>query len=256
MPGISFQYIDYGAVLKANMDARGLVDYRDLKAHREKLDGFADSLSKLDPLVYDTWNDREKIAFWINAYNALTLNAIIDHYPIRATFFKSLRYPSKSIRQIPGFWNELSFTVMGRTITLDGIEHETLRAKFNEPRIHMALVCAALGCPILRNEPYLPEKLDSQLNDQARQFLSNPEKFRIDKNEKVVHLSTMFKWFAKDFEKNYGKTDKFTRFQETERAVLNFISGYLDPADRPYLETGVPSIDYLRYDWSLNDRNP
>ncbi len=251
-----FSYADYGEVLKAYVNERGLVSYGALKAHRGRLDRFVHSLSTLSPKVYDTWSEREKIAFWINAYNALTLKAIIDNYPIKATFFRSLRFPSNSIRQIAGVWDRLTFTVMGNGMTLDQIEHETLRTKFHEPRIHMALVCAALGCPILRNVPYLAEELDAQLNDQTRRFLGNPEKFGIDRKAGTVHLSSIFKWFGQDFEKDYGTTEKFSRFKGPERSVLNFISGYLNPEDRTYLETGVFSIDYLKYDWSLNELSP
>jgi hypothetical protein len=248
-----FSYTDYSEVLKAYVSERGLVNYRELKAHRGRLDRFVDSLSTLNGKVYDTWSENERIAFWINAYNALTLKAIIDNYPIKASIFRSLRFPSNSIRQIAGVWDELTFNVMRSGMTLDQIEHKTLRAKFHEPRIHMALVCAAMGCPILRNVPYLAEKLDAQLNDQANRFLGNPDKFRIDRSAGTVYLSSIFKWFGQDFENQFGTTEKLSRFQGPERSVLNFVSGYLNPEDRTYLETGVFSIDYLKYDWSLNE---
>lgn len=250
---LPFSYSDYGEVLKTYVDEQGLVNYRELKSHRMGLDRFVHSLSVLNPSVYDSWEEKQKLAFWINVYNALTIKAIIDNYPIKATFFRSLRFPSNSIRQIPGVWDRIAFNVMGNRMTLDQIEHETLRAKFHEPRIHMALVCAALGCPLLRNEPYFAEKLDAQLNDQTKSFLGNPEKFRIDRKAGTVHLSSIFKWFGQDFEKQYGTTEKLSRFQGPERSVLNFISGYLNPVDRTYLETGVFSTDYLKYDWSLNE---
>jgi hypothetical protein len=249
---ISFD--DYGAILTSNVDDRGMVDYKGLKANRKPLDNFLLSVSRLDLKLYEGWNDKEKIAFWINAYNALTLKAIIDHYPIQASLLKSFVYPKNSIRQIPGVWDKLTFAVMGRDMTLDGIEHETLRAKFNEPRIHVALVCAAMGCPPLRNEPYTGAKLDSQLDDQAAKFLKNPEKFRIDRNNKKVYLSPIFDWFGQDFVKTYGADKEFSGFSEKERAVLNFVGRHLAPADKAYFLKGGFSIEYLKYDWSLNEK--
>ncbi|MBM4329101.1 MAG: DUF547 domain-containing protein [Deltaproteobacteria bacterium] len=251
---IPFDYSDYAAALTEYVDDRGLVKYKELKANRQGLDKFAASLARLDPRVYDPWNEKEKIAFWINAYNALTLVAIIDHYPIRASFVGWFRFPKNSIRQIPGVWDKLQYAVMGRKFTLDGIEHEILRATFNEPRIHMALVCAALGCPNLRNEPYTGDRLDDQLDDQTSRFVKNPRKFRIDREKRRVYLSPIFKWFGEDFAKTYGAEKRFRSFSETERAVLNFLSGYVDRANKEFLEAGNYAIDYLEYDWTLNEK--
>ena len=170
----SFSYADYADALKAYVNDRGMVNYAELKSHSEKLDSFLSSLAGLNRKAYDGWAEPAKIAFWLNAYNACTLQAIIDHYPIQSSFLTSLRYPKNSIRQISGVWDELQFSVMGQPMTLDGIEHGVLRKEFHEPRIHMALVCAAMGCPPLRNEPYTGDRLGAQLDDQARRFLSNP----------------------------------------------------------------------------------
>ncbi|RMG55293.1 MAG: DUF547 domain-containing protein [Acidobacteria bacterium] len=249
-----FSYEAYAAILEAYVDERGLVDYDGLKADRQRLDAFARVVATLDPHTYEQWNEAEKIAFWINAYNALTLEAIIAHYPIKPRFGVSLIYPKNSIRQIPGVWDKLTFEVMGRAMTLDEIEHDVLRAKFHEPRIHMALVCAARGCPPLRNEPYVGDRLDEQLDDQARRFLSNPEKFRIDRRRGIVYLSSIFKWFGGDFVNQYGGSKRFPGHRPEQRAVLHFISRYLDPADREYLEKGAYKIEYLDYDWSLNEQ--
>jgi len=250
----AFSYDNYDKVLKTYVDDRGMVDYKGLKANRGPLDEFTASLSRLDPKVFDSWTDEEKIAFLINAYNALTLKAIVDHYPIEASLLKSLVYPKNSIRQIPGVWDKLTFRFMGRDMTLDGIEHGTLRANFNEPRIHVALVCAAKGCPPLRNEPYVGPKLDAQLDDQAAKFVKDRGKFRIDRDNNKVCLSSIFDWFGDDFVKTYGTDKEFSRFAEKERAVLNLIGRYVVPADRNYLLKGGFAIEYLKYDWSLNEK--
>ncbi len=249
-----FAYDDYAAVLESYVDDNGMVDYAALKANREKLDAFTTALEKLDRGAYEKWTDKQKIAFWINAYNGLTLQAIIDHYPIKASFIASLRFPRNSIRQIPGVWDELKFPVMGKEMTLDEIEHANLRRNFNEPRIHVALVCAALGCPPLRNEPFTGEFLDVQLDDQTRRFLENPEKFRIDRGGSRVDLSSIFKWFGNDFVETHGTEGQFSGHGESERAVLNFIGKYLHAKDLEYLSDGKYDIKYLDYDWSLNEQ--
>ena len=249
-----FGYDDYATILKTYVNNQGMVSYKELKANREKLDAFVFSLDKLNPEVYQNWSENAKIAFWTNIYNALTLKAILDNYPIKSSFFKSRLYPKNSIRQISGVWDKLKFTVMGKKITLNQIEHETLRKKFNEPRIHMALVCAAMGCPPLRNEPYTSDKLDVQFDDQTSRFLNNPQKLRMERDKKVVYLSSIFKWFGKDFVNTYQTDSKFSGHSEVERAVLNFISKYLDANDREYLATEDYKIKYLDYDWSLNEQ--
>jgi hypothetical protein len=249
-----FSYEGYAKTLGAHVYGQGIVNYTGLKADRKGLDAFVSSLSALDPELFGKWSDKEKIAFWINAYNALTLRVIIDNYPIKASFFSALRFPQNSIRQIKGVWDEIQFPVMGRNMTLDNIEHDTLRSQFDEPRIHMALVCAALGCPPLRNETYIWAKLESQLDDQARRFFKDPGKFRGDREEDRVYLSSIFKWFGGDFVKSYGSAKGFPGKKETERAVLNFASNYLDRDEKSYLEKGGYSISYLPYDWSLNEK--
>lgn len=251
--GGSFSYADYAEILNTLVNDRGLVNYKKLKANRQKLDSFTRSLAKVDPKEYEHWSRTDKIAFWINAYNSLTLQAILNNYPIKSSFFRSLRFPRNSIRQIPGVWDKLTFSVMGRDTTLDSIEHDTLRAKFEDPRVHMALNCASMGCPALRKEPYTGADLSAQLDSQTTRILNNPAKFRIDRAERTVYLSPIFKWFGNDFVKKYGTEKKFTGFSEAESAVLNFVSAYLKPEDRSFLEKGSFSIDYLEYDWSLNE---
>ncbi len=250
----SFSYADYAAVLNAYVNDQGMVDYRLLKADRQRLDAFASALAQLAPSTYEHWSEKEKIAFWINAYNALTLEAIINHYPIKSSFFRSVVFPKNSIRQIPGVWDTLQFMVMGRKRTLGEIEHEILRQQFNEPRIHMALVCAAMGCPPLRNEPFFGDQLDEQLNDQTRRFLSDSTMFRMDRSQGRVYLSSIFKWFGRDFIKIYGTDQKLAGHDPAERAVLNFISRHLDASDREYLATAKYNVEYLGYDWSLNEQ--
>jgi hypothetical protein len=250
----AFDYGSFSATLGVYVDDNGMVDYEALEADHEKLDAFAAALAELSPEVYAEWIDAEKIAFWINAYNGLTLKAILDHYPIKPSFVASLRFPKNSIRQIPGVWDKLKFRVMDREMTLDEIEHSMLRRDFDEPRIHVALVCAAMGCPPLRNEPFEAEKLGAQLDDQTTRFLSAPDKFSIYGARGRVYLSPIFKWFGDDFVRKYGTDEKFDGHGKSERAVLNFISKYVSESDAAFLAEGEYNIQYLDYDWSLNEQ--
>jgi hypothetical protein len=237
---------DYAIVLKNYVDSHGMVNYKNLKAQPQKLESFIASMDKLDPNSYSKFDDKQKIAFWLNAYNAFTLKAIIDNYPIKSDFFKSMYYPKNSIRQIPGVWDKLTFKVMSKDYTLEHIEHNILRKNFKEPGVHMAMVCAAMGCPPLRNEPYYGKKLDEQLDDQSRKFLANPTKLRFDPKKKLLHLSPIFKWFADDFTNTTTKKDA---------AILEFISKYLDE-DHAFHDSPKKTIKikYLDYDWSLNEQ--
>lgn len=250
----SFSYSPYAAILARYVSRDGMVNYGDLRNQSSDLDAFAASLADIQPQEYEAWSEQQKIAFWINAYNALTLEVIVSHYPIKASVFRSVAYPENSIRQIPGVWDKLRFVVLGREMTLDEIEHATLRSKFNEPRIHVALVCAAISCPPLRSEPYAGERLDEQLDDQAHRFLKGPQGLRIDRDGGKVYLSSILKWFGEDFLKAYGVADKFAGRSDVERAVLSFVSRYVSDDERNYLLSGSYEVEYLDYDWSLNEQ--
>jgi hypothetical protein len=246
-------FAPYASVLQAHVNDKGMVNYRSMLANKAPLDAFAASLGALEPQAYESLKDAEKIALLINAYNALTLEAILANYPIKPSLTGAALYPKNSIRQIPGVWDKLEFQVLGKATTLDMIEHQMLRKQFAEPRIHLALVCASIGCPPLRNEPYIAERLNEQLDDQTRKFLSAPAKFRIDRQARVVYLSPLFKWYGGDFVKNYG-TDKFAGHSEIERAVLHYFSTVLPKADSEFLHNEKYGIKYMDYDWALNEQ--
>jgi hypothetical protein len=233
-------YESYGKILQTYVNAQGLVDYPGLQANPQPLKDVVAQLGAVAPSTYATWGDPDKIAFLINAYNAITLESIINQKPLK-----------NSIKDIFGVWNFAKHTVAGNTKTLDDIEHNTLRKNFNEPRIHAALVCAAISCPPLRREPYIGAKLNEQLESQVRQWLSNERGLKIDRAQNQVSISSIFKWFGEDWQKSYSTADKFAG-KPTERAVLNFISRYVSPEDQAYLAQGGYKLKYLNYDWSLN----
>ena len=200
-----FGYTKYDALLRAHVDSEGYVDYPGLLAKRADLDRFVASMGAVTDAEYTAWPEPEQLAFWINAYNAITLKYILDHYPIqKGSFLSGLRYPANSIRQIDGVWDTLSSKVVGEERTLEDIEHEILRAQFGDARIHVAIVCASIGCPPLRNEAFVADTLEEQLDGQARTFLSDPTKFRIDRTGSTVHISSILQWFGKDFVPKHG----------------------------------------------------
>ena len=143
---------------------------------------------------------------------------------------------------------------MGKDRTLEHIEHKILRKQFDEPGIHVALVCAAMGCPPLLNEPYAGEKLAEQFDDRTRLFLSDSKKFTINRKKRTVSLSPIFKWFGADFAGKHDMKKTLPRLNKNETAVINFISRTLEKNDKEYLLKGNFKIKYLDYDWSLNEQ--
>lgn len=229
----------WGGVLDS-APREGRVDYQALKERPAQLEKYVKELGAVSAAEYESWSKPDQLAFWLNAYNAFTVKAIVDHYPIRARGLAALRYPKNSIRQIPGVWDKLRWSAAGRQVTLDEIEHKIVRPGFGEPRVHMALVCAALGCPPLRREPYVGTAIERQLDDQARTFLSSPHGLRVDRERNEVRISSIFKWFAEDF--------------GGEKGALEFVARHAPPAERDYLRSGRFKVRYLDYDWTLNDR--
>lgn len=240
-------YDDYRAALMAFVDADGLVDYTGLKDQRSYLDDFITTLEQMDPKAYEAWSENDKIALWINAYNALTLRTVIDHYPINPARLNG-SYPQNSIRQIPGEWDFNKVNVMGQTITLGYIETKILRRDFHEPRVFMALVPGAVDGPPLRNEPYQGAKLDAQLDDQTRRFLADPRHFQIDRTRKEVRVSEIFRRYVEDFATGVV-IPPFTR---ESYAVDKFAGPYLNDSDRAFLREA--RITFAVYDWTLNQQ--
>ena len=250
-----FNYEDYAYILNRFVDNAGMVNYKKLKENHRKLDIFALDLKDLNKHIYESWDPNSKIAFWINAYNALTLKVVIDHYPIKSSLFKSQLYPKNSIKQIPGAWNRIFFRVMGKKMTLRHIEHKILRKEFNEPRIHMAIVCAAKGCPQLYNKPYTGQKLEEQLESRAKLFFADTKNLRINQKKRTVFFSSIFKWFAKDFDKAYGDDGHFAGYKGQKVVILKFIAKHLKEGDKEWLKFKKrQAIKYLKYDWSLNEQ--
>ena len=225
-----------------------LVDYRALKQNRVALDRtvaeFASPAASEEP----RWTREQRMAFWINAYNAFTLRAIVDHYPIRSRWFTL--QPRNSIRQIVGVWTVLTWQAAGRAVTLDDIEHKILRPTFKDARIHFAVNCASVSCPPLAAQPYRPETLETQLKEAARAYLGSHAGMRLVGETLLV--SSIFKWYGEDFVAEYAPIAP-AGAPVAERAILGVIIKY-GPADAAQLaQSGRARIRFLDYNWSLND---
>jgi len=234
------------------------VDYKGFIKSSDELNTYLTQLGFVSEKSYENWTEEQKLSYWINAYNAFTIKAIIDNYPIKRSFsLVGLFVPSNSILQIPGVWSELQFRAVGKMVTLGEIEHEILRKQFNEPRIHFAINCASKGCPNLRSEAYRPDIINEQLESQAIDFINDPMKgVKIDHENNGVKLSKIFKWFGKDFITRYGNTDLFNGRNATEKAVLSVVVNYLQDQDKKeFLKGNNFKISYLSYDWSFNELN-
>jgi len=213
-------------------------DYRTLKENRTGIDNFIGELAGLTKEEYDKMTDPEKKAMWINAYNGITLRSIIDHYPV------------KSIKDIEGVWDKTNWSVAGRDVTLDEIEHKILRVDFPDAKIHFAVNCASIGCPPLLNKPFMPETLNMQLDEVTKLFLNNPIRNIVDTNNNLITTSQIFQWFGNDFIKYYSTHD-FNHLSAEEQAVLNFIFTYTDHDNID--KNANWKFDYTPYDWGLND---
>ncbi len=214
------------ALLQKHVTGNGQVNYRGMKADLPKLNEYLALLSKQEP--GKTWTKNEVLAYWINAYNAFTVKLIVDNYPLKS--IKDLN-PGLSVIFVNTLWDKNFFSINGKKMSLNDIEHRRLR-KMDEPRIHFAIVCASKSCPKLLNSAYDARLLDAQLNKAARDFLADPFKNKPDATQ--PKLSKIFDWFSGDF-KVKGKS------------TIDFINQFT-----PIKIQQDANISYLEYDWSLN----
>jgi len=237
----------YDEILDVNV-RDGMVYYRALRAERGRLDGYLGSLASV---AIDNAPRNEQIAFWINAYNAIVLETVVDHYPIAT---RTKEYPQRSIRQIPGAFERLQHRIGGRMVTLDQIEQNVLSA-FRDPRIYLALGRGALGSGRLRSEAYTPEGLEQQLAEMAAECGMRTECLNIDQPQNRVNVSSIFSWREADFIAAFA--DKappaFGARSPIERAVIAFIHPHLLFSEQDLLEKNQFKMEYVPFDWSLND---
>lgn len=229
--------VDHSAwdrLLQKYVDQDGMVDYgawKASRADRAALKGYLATLSAADPTAQTTKDG--KLAFWINAYNALTVQGILDVYPTSSIRNHTAKVVGYNI------WDDLLLPVGGQQYSLSHIEHEILR-KLGEPRIHFAIVCASIGCPRLLNRAYQPENLQSQLAGNTRDFFARQRNFQVDLASRKVRVSSILDWFGEDF----GPTP--------QKGLAGLAKYMPDEATRKLTASGDFSVSYLDYDWSLN----
>jgi hypothetical protein len=226
----------------------GDVYYRAMKAERGKLDSF---VTQQAAASVDALSREEQIAFWLNAYNALVLKTVVDHYPIAGA---SGAYPQKSIRQISGAFERLPHRVAGRTLTLDQIE-QTVLAGFHDPRVFFALGRGATGSGRLRSEAFTAARIEEQLADAAAECVTRAQCIRIDREAAKVHVSAIFSWREKEFSAAYA--DKapaaFASRSPIERAIIAYVLPKLLPTEKEFLEKNSFQVVYTPFDWTIND---
>ncbi|QDU52308.1 DUF547 domain-containing protein [Gimesia panareensis] len=224
----------YNNLLKRYVDQDGYVNYTAWKrsaADRQALQKYLTHLSQASTSIKAS--RESQLAFWINAYNAVTLEGILQVYPT-----KSIRDHTAKIGGY-NIWDDLPLLVGSRAYSLNDIEHKVLR-KMGEPRIHFAIVCASVGCPRLLNEAYTPESVNQQLAMNAQDFFSRPQNFMIDKNG-TMQVSSILDWFGEDFGNNQAK-----RF--------SYLQPYLPQKAQQYAVNPQARVKFQKYDWSLNDQ--
>jgi uncharacterized membrane protein YdjX (TVP38/TMEM64 family) len=224
--GETFDHAAFDELLRRYVEDDGLVDYDGLAGDRERLQGYLDSLAQAP---FDALGRDEKLALLINAYNAFTLELILEWRPLA------------SIRDIPGDarWDGRRWNVGGALLTLNELEHEQIRPRFVEPRIHFALVCAALGCPVLRREAYVGGRLDAQLEAAARDTHRSPRWFDFDPESGTVALTRLYEWYRGDFEQVAG-------------SVLAYAAQWSEPLGEALGRGERLDVVWLDYDWRLN----
>jgi hypothetical protein len=220
------------------------VSYAGFMRDRDLLRQVLDAYESVNRNEFDLWTKPQQQAFLINAYNAFTIEKILQRYP-----------NIKSIKDYGGLfggnpWKDKFFKVLGSPGYLDLIEHDILRKDgvYDEPRVHVAVVCASIGCPMLRNEAFVAEKLDAQLDDAMRRFMSDRTRNRYNPATGRLEVSKIFDWYGKDFEKGHKG---FT-------SVPQMLAKYADlladkPEDRALVRAQKARVSFLDYDWGLND---
>lgn len=225
----AIQHHAWTELLNQHITEAGLVNYQGFIQDSLLLNSYLAQVSQNPPSA--NWTESEQLAYWINAYNAFTVKLIIKHYPL-----SSIKDIADGLPMINSPWDIKFFKIGNSDFDLNTIEHEILRKEFNEPRIHFAINCASISCPKLRNEAFSAEMLDGQLDEQARQFINDPQNNIL--LESGMKLSKIFDWFKNDFIRSQMLPAYLQKFTSAE------ISG------------SRTKIEYMDYDWNLNEAVP
>ena len=227
----SFDYSSYDSLLKKYVSG-GKVDY--LKWKKEDLGIFDQYINSFAKASLVDLSKNEQKAFWINTYNALTIYAVLRHIPANGLLAKVF-----SVQMVSGFFDKITYTVAGETLTLNDIETKKLREVFRDPRIHFALVCASRSCPEIQSAAFTAEGIDKRLDDAAKDFIQDNARNRLDRKNNVLRLSEIFRWYDSDFIASAG-------------TVIDFVKKYMGKEGSAYLSAHTVKITYLFYDWLVN----
>ena len=215
--------------------------YAAMAGDRAALKAYTDSLSAVGKGTFDAWSKAQQMAFLINAYNAFTIELILTKYPN----LKSIK-DLGSVFSTP--WKPKFIKLLGSEMSLDDIEHNTLRTKgrYDDPRVHFAVNCASIGCPALREEAFTAERLEAQLDEQATRFFSDRSRNRF--NAGKLEVSKIFDWFGEDFKQGYKGITSLSQY------LAKYADKLADaPADRDAVRGQKLPVGFLDYDWTLND---
>lgn len=241
-----FDHGVFDLLLKEYVAETGLVDYDGFAKDRANLDAYLDRIAKADPAILSSQDERN--AFFINAYNAYTIRAVLD----------DVLGKTDSVKKVSGFWDKKKYSVAGESLTLDSIEK--VSRDYKDPRMHFAVNCASLGCPRLQRFAFTGVKLQEQFELITKDFLSDQQRgLRIDSAKNKVWISRIFSWYAGDFTgdtSKFGFVKGFIKSKFTASAGANFILENGPVETVSYLKEKKPDVGYLEYDWTLNSFKP
>ena len=226
------------------------VRYAGFQQDRGALRSYLEVLSKVTPQEFEGWSKAQRMAFLINAYNAFTIEKILTRYPDIQSIWDFGKFFGNPFR-------DRFFTLLGQPSFLDRIEHEILRkpGAYDEPRVHYAVNCASVGCPMLREEAYVAQRLEAQLEEQARRFLSDRSRNRYDPGSGRLEVSRIFDWFKEDWTSGYrGFEGKGEPIRSREQYFASYAALLADdPGGQKRLLDQNAGMRFLEYDWTLND---
>ncbi len=243
----SFDHSLWDQFLKKYVNERGEVNYQAAAQDPSLLNSYLEKLKQMDDRASSPhqWPREERLAFWINAYHAGIVHAVLAHYPV------------KSLLEIPSVWDIDAVQVGIYHYSLNNLRQQELIGNFRDEKIDTALACGARSCPALSREAYTGPRVEGQLFLAAQRFVNDPERNPIEAGAKKLRISKIFKWYGNDFKLDFASEERDPRFSDTEYAVLAFIANYLkDEHKIQYLEESRYKIAYLDFDWSLNEWRP
>ncbi len=225
-----FDHADFSAILAAYV-RDGKFDYAGLKANTEDSIRFEAYLARMGEAAPDGFGKEDHYAFWVNAYNAFNIKAVLDHWPISGP------------KEVEGYFDSIQYRVGGESMTINDMEYVKLIPRQLDGRAHFAVVCADNGSMSLEPEALTPENLEATLEKKTKEFVASEKNFRIDREKKVVYISQLFEWYEKDF------TDD-PKFKG--KKGVEYLIPYVDADTAAFLASGDYAVTFIPWDWSLN----